>query len=324
MATETEYSFSIADDFSNGIVNTGTLLTEIGASSITIALSYIETEEDDCSIYFKDVLGSSDETTLSGVVESHLGAMPEDVAKVDLFDELRDSSGKLRVHQTSRKIGLRITWTGAGDDQSDPHLVGGGEHFSMAVASGTVTKYVDFNCVNNETWLHEGYLTWDKCSMDLLTLEMVPRIASYTISSGTNYNSYGGYMAIPAAGDGIMNITSDLTDANGGLVYMPNDDEGNLPTAFWDAEWNTSTKKYENITPAPYGNGRYNIFIYEITFARFVNEVPFLANGFIPLSSSDTDQLGHGMRLRMTLDANGNTETSYIACIMCLHRKKSV
>ena len=243
---------------------------------------------------------------------------------VNLLEELRDTSGKLRVHQTSRKIGLRITWTGAGDDQSDPHAVGGGERFSMAVASGTVTKYVDFNCVNNETWLHEGYLTWDKCSMDLLTLEMVPRVASYTVSSGTNYNSYGGYMVIPAAGDGIINITSDLTDANGGLVYMPNDDEGNLPTAFWDADWNTSTKQYENITPAPYGTGRYNIFIYEITFARFVNEVPFLANGFIPLNSSDTDQLGHGMRLRMTLAANGNTETSYIACIMCLHRKKSV
>lgn len=263
--------------------------------------------------------GVEDLTTVAGV-KYCLGTYND----VTLPAELRDRSGKLRVHQTSRKIGLRITWTGAGDDQTDPHAVGGGEPFSLAVASGTVTKYIDFNCVNNETWLHEGYLTWSDCSMDLLTLEMVPRVVSYTVSSGTNYNLYGGYMAIPAAGDGIINITSDLTEANGGLVYMPNDDQDNLPTAFWNADWNTSTKKYENIAPAPYGNGRYNIFTYEITLARFVNEIPFLANGFIPLNSSDTDQLGHGMRLRMTLDANGNTETSYTACIMCLHRKKSV
>ena len=247
-----------------------------------------------------------------------------DYNDVVLPSELRDSSGKLRVHQTSRKLGLRIVWTGVGDSQSDPHFVGDGESFTAVVSSGTLIKYVDFNCVNNETWMHEGYITWNNCNMDTLTLEVVPRTASYTVSSGTNYNLYGGYMAIPAAGDGIINITSDLTDANGGLVYMPDGDEGDAPTAFWNATWNTSTKKYENITPAPYGNGRYNIFTYEIIFTRILKEVPFLASGFIALNSSDTDQMGHGMRLKMIVKNSGNNHELSVACIMCLHRGKSV
>ena len=324
MATETEYTFSISGDFPNGVVNTGTLLTEISDSSIIVSLDHIDTDEDDCNIYFKDVLGAPDETTLSGVVNSHLGEIPVDVSKVVLDSELRDTSGKLRIHQTSRKLGLRILWTGTGDNQLDPHSIGGGETFSATLSSGTLSKYIDFNCVNNETWLHEGYITWNACNLDTLTLEVVPTVVSYTVSSGTNYNLYGGYMAIPAAGDGVINITSDLTNANGGLVYMPNGDEGDTPTAFWNADWNTSTKKYENITPAPYGNGSYNIFTYEIKFTRILNEIPFLASGFIALHSSDTDQLGHGMRLKMTVVNSGNNHTLSVACMMCLHREKSV
>jgi hypothetical protein len=208
--------------------------------------------------------------------------------------------------------------------------VGGGEAFAFEhnTASGiaTLTKYIDFNCVNNETWLHEGYITWKNAHFDTLTLEMVPRVTTYTASSGTYYNLYGGYMVVPAAGDGTITITSDITQHDGGLVYMPDNDLGETPTAFWNADWNTSTKEYENITAAPYGNGRYNMFTVELCFARFLNKAPFLSSGFIVLNSSDTDEMGHGMRLKMIMDVadhNGTEEVVGIACIMCLHREKS-
>jgi hypothetical protein len=108
---------------------------------------------------------------------------------------------------------------------------------------------------------------------------------------------------------------------------MPNNDLDEPPTAFWNADWNSETQRYENITPAPYGNGRYNIFAVEVIFARFINKIPLLSSGFIALNSSDTDQMGHGMRLKMTADTNKETSQDHnwsVACIMCMHREKSV
>ncbi len=251
---------------------------------------------------------------------------------VNLAAEYRDRSGKLRVHQTSRKLGLRIMWFGEGDDQSDPHAAGGGEMFAIDFTSvsgiGTQSKYIDFNAVDNETWLHEGYLTWKDCQFEQLTLKMVPRVTGVTASSGTNYDLYGGYLVIPAyPGTGTIDLTTDITQHDGGLIYMPDNDLGETPQAFWNADWNTSTKEYENISAAPYGDGRYNMFAAEVTFARFINSIPLLASGFIALNSSDVDQLGHGMRLKMSVtpgDHNGVEEEVGVACIMCLHRERSV
>jgi len=306
------------------------LSNEIRASIITVALDYISTDADDCNIWFKDGLIVAAQTTLSGVVAVHAGEPLSSIAELmSLPDELRDRSGKLRVHQTSRALGTGTCWMGVGDDCCDPHNVGGGEKmtFEYNTASGTttLTKYIDYNCINNETWLHEGYITWKNAHFDTLTLEMVPRVTTYTASSGTYYNLYGGYMVVPAAGDGTIALTSDITTHSGGLIYMPDNDLGEAPTAFWNADWNTSTKEFENITAAPTGNGRYNMFTVEVVLARFLNTAPFLASGFIVLNSSDTDQMGHGMRLKMIFDiAEHHVEESVgIACIMCLHRDKS-
>jgi hypothetical protein len=328
----TKYTYSILNDFPNQKVDPTVLSNEIVASTVTIALDYISTDDDDCDVWFKADLSGGEQTTLSGVVVAHDGeSLPDDATNVDLADELRDRSGKLRVHQTSRALGTGTCWTGVGDDPSDPHAIGGGEPFAFehntASGTATLTKYIDFNCVNNETWLHEGYITWRNAHFDALTLEMVPRVTTYTASSDTYYNLYGGYMVIPAAGDGTIELTSDITQHDGGLVYMPDDDLGEAPTAFWNADWNTSTKEYENISAAPYGDGRYNMFTVEICLARFLNTAPFLASGFIVLNSSDTDQMGHGMRLKMIFDVVDHHEVEEmvgIACIMCLHRDKSV
>jgi len=242
----------------------------------------------------------------------------------------KDISGKPRIQQTSRKLGLRTMWSGIGDNPDDIHSVGGGNPFMVSHTINETTPedvYMDYNIVINETWLHEGYITWKNCNMDTITLELVTRATQTQTGSNTNYNLYGGLIIIPAAGNGTIDITSDITNPNNGLVFIPDSDLGVPPTAaFWNADYNSSTKLYENITPAPYGNGRYNMFNKEYILGRFVIEMPLLGSGFIALNSSDTDRIGHGMRLKMITKTNPNTidHDWSLACLMCLHRYKSV
>lgn len=338
-----KYTYLI-EQFPNNKYDLSKLDREIRASDIAVSLNYLAGSEVDIDIFFRAELESKDHTTLSGIVAVHDGEddsvdyqpvkiVDADAAvklSTDLVDEWRDRSGKLRVHQTSRKLGTIIQWTGEGDDPSNPSVLGGGETFSFDYKSGStepLEKYIDFNCIENETWLHEGYVTWKNAHMDRIDLSVVTRPTGIdVVGTGGNYNLYGGYLIIPAApGTGTINITSDITTHSGGLVYMPENDLGEKQTAFWNADWNTSTKRFENITPAMAGDGEYNMFPAEIELAHFVRGIPLLGDGFIALNSSDTDQLGSGMRLKMTLDVNTDTTADHdvaVACIMCLHRAK--
>jgi len=69
----TAYTYSISEDFPNGKVNPSTLAEQIEASSIVIALDHIETNGDDCDIWFKAALDQADQTTLNGIVAAHSG-----------------------------------------------------------------------------------------------------------------------------------------------------------------------------------------------------------------------------------------------------------
>lgn len=330
MAIE-KYTYSVTSDFPNQKVDAGTLAESIRGSAITVALEYTIATAAVCDIYFKDTIGTSNETILDSIVAAHNGEpAPSDSAKVVIEGEYRDRSGKLRVHQTSRKLGLRIMWTGVGDDVSSMTKIGGGESLSFDYHIGDtepMVKYIDFNTMENETWLHEGYITWKDGDMDLLSLAMVPWTVTVSGVSGGNKTIYGGYLVMPtASGQGNYEVVNDLTIPNNGLVYMPNNDLNEPPVAYWDADYSTSTHKYSNIRPNLTGTGRYNMFSYEVVLAQFVRQIPLLASGFIALTSSDSDQLGQGMRLKMIADTNDITADHNwsVACIMCLHRKKSV
>ncbi len=320
----TKYSYVIATDFPNNKVATDKLQQEIGESSITIGIDFIAADATNCDIWFKTSISSGEETTLDGIVAAHDG-------EVLSIEELRDTSGKLRVHQTSRKTGTTSYWTGTGDDPSDVHNIGGGTPAMISHEDGDSTSqivYCDFNCVNNKTWIHEGYFMWKDAVHDTITVELVPRLTACHIDStaATTYDLYGGYLVIPAAGDGTLVLDADITDPNNGLIYMPDDDEGNPPTAYWNATYNPSTKLYENITAAPSGDGRYNMFAVEVVFSRFVNKVPMLDSGFLCLESSDTDQIGHGMRFKFTAETNVTSSPDHdwhASFIMTMHREKS-
>jgi len=326
----TKYTYSIQNDFPNNLVNTSRLNNEIVASTITRALDYINTSADDCDIWFLDTLTAGDVTTLSGVVAAHDGtALPTTAMPVSLSEEYRDKSGRLRIQETSRPLNTHTYFTGAGDDPTDVTDVGGGEFLNVChTISGATTQSVtiDLNMIENETYIHEGYITWKNACCDSVSFEVIPRTVNYTVSSGTYYNIYGGYLVVPAAGDGTANITSDITQPDGGLVYMADNDVGVTPTAYWNADWNTTTKEFENIAAAPLGDGRYNMFTVAVVLSRFANRLPLIGDGFIMLQSADAEQIGHGMRFRLTAITSA-TEPDHdwkLGGILTFHRKNSV
>ena len=254
-------------------------------------------------------------------------------------EEKRDTSGKMRVHQTSRPLGTKVHFTSRGDDPSNIALVGGGEKlsFNHHIADGLQhVKYLDFNTIENLSYIHEGYLSWKNCEFDEITVEIVPRIVTTTpdANTGTGYfvNPAAPYIVLPSAlagGASNVDINEDLTDpTTPGLIFIPEagDPQFGKPPAYWDTDWNSTTKLFENIRPMPAGDGNYNIFTMEITFSRFANHIQLVGDNAIQLKTSDTDKIGHGMRVRVTVDTNidDGDHDYHIGCILTMHRQKSV
>lgn len=320
----TKYTYSITNDFPNQAVATDKLQQEIGDSTIIVALDYIAETPTDCDVWFKADLSAGEVTTLSGIVSAHDGQ------PIVVEDFTKTTDGRLLVHSTPRKEGLKFVWFGEGDDPSSPTNVGGGEclHFHHTI-SGSLSEsiYIDFNSVENETYIHQGHLYWSGCKLDTLDAYVVPRVTSTAAGSGTYYNTYGGYLIIPAAGDGTTVITSDITTHSGGLIYMPLNEQGIRSAAYWNADWNTTTKLYENITAAPAGNGSFNMFSIEVPLQCFVKDFDLVGESSLQMQSSDSDKLGHGMRLKLVSKTNTTDFDDHewmLSCLMVLHRAKTV
>lgn len=251
-----------------------------------------------------------------------------------LETEKRDPSGRLRVQQSSRPLGTRVHFTSAGDDLNNLADVGGGDRLRFDHAIGDDTThlvYADFNTIENETYIHEGYLSWKGWNFDDITIEVVPRIVTTVAGTNTDYyvNPSTPYIVLPsvmAGGAGNVTINESLEDPiTPGLVYIPDagDPQFGKPPAYWNADWNSTTKKFENISAAPNGDGRYNIFTEEIVFSRFANKLTFVNDGFLRLKTSDTDMVGHGMRVRATINIVGDDHVCSGSCVLTMHREKS-
>lgn len=252
------------------------------------------------------------------------------------IDEKRDPSGKLRIHQTSRPIGTKVHFTSRGDHPDYISDAGGGELFKFDHHTNdnhSQVIYLDFNVVENRTFLHEGYLIWKGANFDTIALDIVPIVTNIIPGTNTPYfvNPAMPHIILPsilAGGAGNYDIVSDLSQPRGGLIFMPSagDPQFGRPPAYWNAEYNTATHLYENISPAPDGTGQYNMFTVEFALARFANDVLLLHDGFEHLKTSDTEEIGQGMRVRATATTNileGDHDWS-AACILTLHRARSV
>jgi len=240
---------------------------------------------------------------------------------------VEDSSGKTRVHATPRKLGLKTIWLGCGDDPDDPHDIGHGQSIKINHHIGdplVQTIYVDFNCIDNELYFHDAHLIWENSKYDEIEAEIVTRSTNIIPGTNTNYNLYNDYIIIPANGNGTISLVDDISLHNNGFIYMPNNDLNELPVAFWNATWDTTLKKYVDISPAPYGDGRYNMFAFEIPLVKFIHSVPLLGSSSTKLGSYDSDAIGHGMRLKLTGTTIGEDHDWGMSGLITAYRKKTV
>ena len=238
-----------------------------------------------------------------------------------IIDPKRPLDGRLWTNASARPLGTIITFTSDGDDPEDPTSVGGGEslvvdhHISDPT---TQTVYFDLNVKENRTFLHEGYVAWKDAVTDTLTLCIVPTVTVNTPGTNTNYNiAYG--VIIPAAGNGTVVVQSqDIR-----LVEMPDGlDYADPKPAFWNADYDSQTHTFSNMTPAPYGNGRYNMFPSEVHLGTFAQRLRLLGSGNIPFRTNDTFEIGHNMRILMTCVTKGTDHDWSVCGVISLFRQK--
>ena len=240
-----------------------------------------------------------------------------------LILDARTPDNKIIVQQTSRPLDTAIYFTSQSDDTTDPTSVGGGDQLmNISHHIGDPLEqslYIDFNIKENKTFLHEGYVMWKDASFDSVSMEVVPMVTKNAAGTSTNYNLYGGYLIIPAAGDGTLAVQ----DNDRVFVENPVNMDGTRDPGFWNADYSTETHTFSNITPAPAGNGIYNMFAVEVPLSRFVNRVLLLNNGFIMLQSAESSEMGQGMRVKLTLQTYNTDHAWSAACILTMHRART-
>lgn len=307
------------------VVQVDQLHDEIISSAITVALDTVTLDgADQVTVWFKAALSSEEQTTLDGLVTAHVPAPVVDTyIQPVVIDEPKDLDGRAIKHNTPRKIGTYTYYTGSGDCTEDALDVGGDDedllcgHHEVGQPTTQVT-YFEFNTIANETHLYCGSIQWKDALGDHITFEVVPHVTPYTSGSGTNFLLYGGYLILPAAGNG--NIT--VNPANIKLVQCVANEFGVKPAGYWNATFNPSTKLFENLTPAN-GNGDYNIFGAEIVLQRFVNKFQLLGTGNYQLPSNDISQMPHGSRFKTTACTKGADHDWWWVTNVNLFRKKT-
>lgn len=230
---------------------------------------------------------------------------PAEAVKYLMYGEClpRGKDGKVAVHSTSKHPGLFVYWTSKGDNFTNGYI-GNGDTILLQHKVGDPKaqyKYIDFHCLGNFTEMREGTVVWEGAKPgDSGSCSAVSSVMPTEPGVNTNFNLYNGYLIIPASGDGNIQVTGDMTNINpalGCFVESFVDEVGVKPPAFWNADFNANAQKFENITPAPAGDGKYNMFAVEVYFSRFVNHLNFLGSGSTRLHSDDSARMTHGMRL---------------------------
>lgn len=241
--------------------------------------------------------------------------------------------GKPRFQQTPRPLGTKTHFTSIGDDITDSNDIGGGQFFEIVHNIGDPTTqviYLDFNCLVgiNETWIFKGSVTYETAKRDLVVFDMVPKVIEFETSEiATSYREYNGVVLPAAMGVGnyisIPNIINGTILSNHGLVYAPDNDLGQSPTAYWNADWDEATEKFINITPNYTGTGRYNMFTQEKIFVRFIN-VLLLGSKCLEFGSSDVDHLGHGVRFKITANTRGTDHDWQMIGLLTMFREDTI
>lgn len=267
---ETDYTYSVANDTANGAVANWVLKQEILAkSTITIAPKDVYVAADVLTITMKDALSAGEQTDLTNVVAAHAGkqtetSMPHTTDGKPIFLPQLFRGDVTTTHtgvgdditNGTRWAGTRcrITRSTAGDQSGSfqfmewVYLAGGGGYYRNA----NYGDYVDLCVVAPATagTSNVGAGAYDK------------------VVAGT------GYIFVPngtTTGDWDLNLTEKLNANVGFTKVVPVPNEAN--TGWFDWEEN------EVVSFNSAQLGRFDLYDFETTLARFVVEVPVLGDG---------------------------------------------
>lgn len=293
-------------------VNVPRLESEISQDpSITIAHSNTAfSNPDELKIFFKASLPQADKDALDLLVSNHINTPLDPEAEVKI-----DFQNKQLVHQTSRPLNTHTFFTSV--DDNDVFL----EHIHNTGDDMVQSIYADFNNIENMSFVHEASLQWKDAARDYVLGYLVPKVSSFNVGTNTDYKLQGGYQIIPADGDG------DIEPVIINPVYMPVDqDSGLRPAAYWD--FNIVSGSYDLANPIPCldGDGKYNLFTVEVDLGKFAKKILMMGttSAWNVLPSSDTAELGDGMRLKIDFGTRGD-DHSWEACLMLImHREKTL
>lgn len=227
--------------------------------------------------------------------------------------------GRPSVYATPRPAGTYTHFTSYGDlneviGQGNPVI-----HLHRPSQQLDKSLYLDFHTIDNKTFIHDAFVSYQTCQFDSLECHIVPKVQTYTNTTTGNFNidpSSG--IIIPAIpGTGLV----DLTGHPIRLVEMTT----NVPK-FWDGTWDPTLKSFINLIPKPNGDGKFNMFTTEVKFLTLARWV-FIGDGIIKLNSTDSERLGHGMRIKFDfstyIDSNIFDHQWLISIVFHLFREKT-
>lgn len=237
----------------------------------------------------------------------------------------RQYDGRQMVHATPRYRGTTTCFSSQDDDQTGHDKIWGGSNklvlkHTLGVDPLVQSIYFDLNTIENRTYILTGNMHWKDAAHDEWSCSIVPKTTAYSAGVSTNYNLFGGYLIIPAAGDG----TIDVNVADMKLVKITQNEFGDLKGAgYWDADYNSTTKQFENITPNYTGEGEYNLFGAEVKLAQFVRNYAMLGSQRDSLTAFDAEEIGHGMRLKFEFNTIGADHDWCFAGNIAMFRDKT-
>lgn len=264
----TKYTYSIQDDFPYHKVDPGRLTQEIQESAITTALDSIDTNGDDCNIWFKAALSSEGEAVLDSIVAAHSG----DPLPVPVTPTTTD--GKPLVTSNAMPEWVIVNICGRGDTSLG---IGAGDVFQLSCDDPDTPAVLDFNFVDpvymtSGTGIIQDAQLGDKARFEVFAPATVGEAAPLgdgncnQVPTGAGFNIF-----VPAAGNGAWKLALDTADCH--LVPNP------TQTGFWD--WEMPQTGPGRVTPNPTQTGAYDLFDIGIRISMFATDIPLLGTDVV-------------------------------------------
>jgi hypothetical protein len=312
----TKYTYSISTDFPNEKVSVSRLTSEIQTSAIITALSSINTNGDDCDIWFKDALSGGDETILDNLVAAHSGEPFEDIPKVELSGP-HQADGSPFVSPCMFASGVYLYITGAGDDAVN----GRGEGTQFKISRDTAGEGTLEWQYNDAVFMAGGGAAFvDGVLGDWVDLEVVAPATVVTPNVGNtgNCNVVNTVVIVPAAGDGAYDVDLDTA------VLVPALTTEGVYNGYWD--WNDALIGRGTISAGDPGSAHWHLLTAEQKLIRYANKLPLLGSGDLNLTLPAVEpkiQLPH-WKGRVTLHNEGGSHTVKLAFFLMSARVLTV